>query len=104
MAEWVTVATVDAIPDEDEGLSVKVDGKEVGIFHVNGELYAIDDVCPHAYALLSEGFVDGQVVECCLHGAEFDIPTGKVLKEPAESDVRTYQVRVDGENIQILDD
>lgn len=103
MAEWVTVATVDEIPDEDEGLSVQVAGKEVGVFYVAGELYAIEDVCPHAYALLSQGFVDGQTVECCLHGAMFDIPTGKLLKEPGERDLRTYRVRQEGENIQVLD-
>lgn len=103
MAEWVTVGTVDQLSD-DEGLGVKVGGKEVGVFRVNGKLYAIDDVCPHAYALLSQGFVDGQTVECCLHGAVFDIPTGKVLKEPAETGVRTWQVRQEGNDIQVLDD
>lgn len=103
MSEWITVGTIDQI-DDDEGLSVEVGGKEVGIFRVGGTLYAIEDVCPHAYALLSQGFVDGQTVECCLHGAVFDIPTGKCLKEPAERDVRTYQVRQVDEEIQVLDD
>lgn len=103
MSEWVTVGTVDQVAS-DEGLAVEVGGKEVGVFKVEGTLYAIEDVCPHAYALLSQGFVDGQTVECCLHGAVFDIPTGKCLKEPGGRDLRIYQIRQDGQDIQILDD
>jgi 3-phenylpropionate/trans-cinnamate dioxygenase ferredoxin subunit len=103
MSEWVTVGTVDQVAD-DEGLAVEVGGKEVGVFKVENSLYAIEDVCPHAYALLSQGFVDGQTVECCLHGAIFDIPTGKCLKEPGGRDLRIYQIRQVDQDIQILDD
>ena len=101
MSEWITVGTVDEL-DDDEGLGVEVGGKEVGVFEVEGELYAIEDVCPHAYALLSQGFVDGRTVECCLHGAVFDIPTGEMLKEPGGRDLKTYQVRRTGDDIQVL--
>jgi 3-phenylpropionate/trans-cinnamate dioxygenase ferredoxin subunit len=103
MSTWVTVGTVDQVTD-DEGLAVEVGGKEVGVFKVENSLYAIEDVCPHAYALLSQGFVDGQTVECCLHGAIFDIPTGKCLKEPGGRDLRVYQIRQVDQEIQILDD
>ena len=103
MAEWVTVGTADQV-SEDEPLGAKVGDKHVGVFRVDGKLYAIDDICPHAYALLSQGFVDGQTVECCLHGAVFDLPTGKVLKEPADRGVRTWQVREAGGEIQVLDE
>lgn len=103
MGNWITVGSAEAVT-EDEPLSAKIGAQEVGIFRVEGELYAIEDVCPHAYALLSEGFVEGQTVECCLHGAIFDIPTGKCLKEPAERDVRTYQVRQQGADIQVFDE
>ncbi|QEE24046.1 MAG: non-heme iron oxygenase ferredoxin subunit [Rhodanobacter sp.] len=103
MSTWVTVGTVDQVAD-DEGLAVDVGGKEVGVFKVENTLYAIEDVCPHAYALLSQGFVDGQTVECCLHGAIFDIPTGKCLKEPGGRDLRVYQIRQVDQEIQILDD
>ena len=103
MAEWQTVGTADQV-SEDEPLGVKIGEQYVGIFRVDGTLYAIDDICPHAFALLSQGFVDGQTVECCLHGAVFDLPTGKVLKEPAETGVRTFEVREVGQDIQVLVD
>lgn len=103
MSAWVTAGSADDLV-EDEGLSATVAGKPIGVFRVDNKLYAIEDVCPHAYALLSQGFVDGRTVECCLHGAIFDIPTGKCLKEPGGRDVLTYQVRQDGQDIQILDE
>ena len=64
-------------------------------------LYALENVCPHAYALLTQGFVDGDTVECPLHEAVFHIPTGKCLKEPGGRDLKTYSVRLAGEEIQI---
>ena len=62
---------------------------------------ALENVCPHAYALLTQGFVDGDTVECPLHEAVFHIPTGKCLKEPGGRDLKMYSVRLAGEEIQI---
>ena len=101
MADWTSVGTNDQLGD-DEPLSVKVGEKEIGIYRVNGELYAIEDVCPHAYALLSQGFVDGETIECPLHEAIFHIPTGKCLKEPGGRDLCAYKVRLAGQDIQVL--
>jgi 3-phenylpropionate/trans-cinnamate dioxygenase ferredoxin subunit len=58
-------------------------------------------VCPHAFALLSQGFVEGDKVECSLHEAVFHIPTGKCLKAPADRDLTTYRVRVEGSDLLI---
>jgi nitrite reductase/ring-hydroxylating ferredoxin subunit len=57
-------------------------------------VYATHDVCTHAYALLSEGYIEGDVVECPLHGALFEIRSGKCLAV-GTSDVATYPVRVE---------
>jgi nitrite reductase/ring-hydroxylating ferredoxin subunit len=62
--------------------------------NVDGRIYAISDICSHAMAYLSEGFLDGAVVECPLHGAQFDVPTGKTLSPPADKDIKTYEVTV----------
>jgi nitrite reductase/ring-hydroxylating ferredoxin subunit len=62
--------------------------------NVDGRLYATSDVCSHAFAYLSEGFLDGAVVECPLHGAQFDVTKGKVLSAPADRDIKTYKVTV----------
>lgn len=98
--EWHDVSEFGDVAD-DEPLAVKIDGHEVGVFLVGGTLYAIEDVCPHAYALLSQGFVEGGEVECSLHGATFHIPTGKCLKEPADRDLATYAVKVESNRILV---
>lgn len=101
MAEtWHHVASIDQI-DPDQPLSVKVGDQTIGIFKLNDTLYAIEDICPHAYALLSQGFIEGDQVECPLHEAAFHISTGKCLKAPADRDVKTYPVRVEGDQVQI---
>jgi len=90
--EWQAVGSASQVA-EDEPLGVAVGDKRIGIFRIDGALYAIDDVCPHAFALLSQGFVEGEEVECPLHEALFHVPTGKCLREPAEDDVATYEVK-----------
>lgn len=101
MGQWHTVGSVDDV-DEDQPMAATVDDTKIGVFKVAGELYAMEDVCPHAFALLSQGFVDGDTVECPLHEAVFHIPTGKCLKEPGGRDLCTYKVRLAGHEIQVL--
>jgi nitrite reductase/ring-hydroxylating ferredoxin subunit len=92
--EWHDVAEPDQVA-EDFPLSAKVEGKDVGVFLVNGQYYALEDVCPHAYALLSQGFVEGDEVECPLHGARFHVPTGRCTKEPGGRDLKVYPVKIE---------
>ncbi|GJH14275.1 Rieske (2Fe-2S) domain-containing protein [Caballeronia temeraria] len=98
--QWQSVGRIDQIA-EDAPIEFKGRGVEVGVFKVGESLYAIENVCPHAYALLTQGFVDGDTVECPLHEAVFHIPTGKCLKEPGGRDLKMYAVRLAGEEIQI---
>ena len=69
--------------------SGNVEGKEIGVYLLDGNYYALEDVCPHAYALLSQGFVDDGKVECPLHEALFDVRTGQCLREPGGRDLQT---------------
>ena len=92
---WHEVATTDAVTD-DQPLGVKAGGKEIGLFRVDGKVYAIEDVCPHAYALLSSGFVDGDTIECPLHQGRFHIATGKAVAAPCTEDIRAYAVKIEG--------
>ncbi len=80
---------------------VIVDGKQVGLFHVRGTIYAIGNICTHAYAELHDGYVDDDdcTVDCPLHGARFDLKTGAHLTLPAMADVARYQVTVDATHI-----
>jgi len=73
---------------------IMIDGHEIALFNVEGEIFATDNICSHAYASLADGFVTGDVVECPLHEACFNIRTGKVLSAPATVDIRTYPVQI----------
>jgi len=97
---WQRVAYVaDVHPDR--GLSVNVAGKELAVYRVGDDVYALEDVCPHAYALLSDGFVEGDTVECPLHQAIFHIPSGKCMAAPADSDLATFPVKIEGEDVLV---
>ncbi|RLT30851.1 MAG: non-heme iron oxygenase ferredoxin subunit [Chloroflexi bacterium] len=78
-----------------------VDGKQVGLFNIRGTVYAIGNICTHAYAELHDGYVDDDdcTVDCPLHGARFDLKTGAHLTLPAVADVARYQVTVDATHI-----
>lgn len=78
-----------------------VDGHRVALFHLKGEFYAIDDICTHEEASLSDGAIDGDTVECPWHGALFNIKTGAALTMPAVTPVRTYAVKVEGDQVLV---
>jgi len=101
--EWVTVAvTIDL--SAGSACTVSVHGRDIAIYNVDGQYYATDDVCTHAYARLSLGFLEGHEIECPLHFGRFDIRTGKGLCAPIESELRTYKLRTEGDKIQLLVD
>lgn len=97
---WIDVCDVEQV-QEAFPFSGTVEGKEIGVYLVEGEYYALEDVCPHAYALLSQGFVEDGKVECPLHEAIFDIRTGQCLHGPGERNLNRYPVRVFEKQIQI---
>lgn len=69
-------------------------GIEVAVYYVDGEYWAIEDVCTHDYGPLAEGELEGCQVICPRHGARFDIRTGAALTLPAYRPVETYPARV----------
>jgi nitrite reductase/ring-hydroxylating ferredoxin subunit len=82
---------------EGEPLGFTVDELRIGLYKIDDEIFATDDVCPHAFALLSTGFIEGHVVECPLHGAMFDVRNGE-CRAGDYDDIRVFQVEVrDGE-------
>jgi nitrite reductase/ring-hydroxylating ferredoxin subunit len=92
--EWIRVAHVDDV-EPGTGLRVEVGDEPIAIWNVDGEFYATSDTCTHEEASLSEGDLWGEVVECPLHGAQFDVRTGEVLGLPAVVPVATYAVKVE---------
>jgi 3-phenylpropionate/trans-cinnamate dioxygenase ferredoxin component len=92
---FVAVGRMDDI-QEGTALYVEINDVPVAVFNCDGHFYAIDDTCSHEEASLSEGELVGPcTVECPLHGAQFDLRTGKALCLPATLPVHTYEVRVE---------
>ena len=78
-------------------------GEDIAVFKVNDKFYALNNICSHAQASLSEGEVYDCKVECPLHGAEFDLESGKALTLPATKPIKTYIVEIVESNLVIKD-
>ena len=101
MSDFVTVARVGEIPPG-EGRSYPVDGRIVGVFHIDGAYFAINDACPHMGASLASGYVENGAVICPWHAWRFSIKDGRWLDNPTSKlKVETYAVRVEGNEIQV---
>jgi 3-phenylpropionate/trans-cinnamate dioxygenase ferredoxin component len=100
MTDFVSVARTDEL-DPGDRLIVEIGRRWVAVFNIDGQFYAIEDVCPHDGGPLAEGELNGCVITCPRHGAEFDVRTGKVLKAPALVDVPSYEIRIQDDEIQV---
>ena len=97
---FVTVADASEVPPGSIK-QVDVGDAEIALYNVGGQLYATTNVCTHDEAYLSDGELFGHVVECPLHGARFDVRTGKALSLPAVYPVKTFEVRVVDGQLQV---
>jgi 3-phenylpropionate/trans-cinnamate dioxygenase ferredoxin subunit len=101
MADFVKVAKVSEIPAGTSKL-VEIDTVRIALFNLDGEFYAIEDVCTHDGGPLVEGtIVNGHEVQCPRHGARFDIRTGAALSMPAFEPTPSYEVRVEGDDVWV---
>jgi len=100
MPEFVKVAEVGEIGPGERKL-FDLDGEPAALFNVEGEYYAIADVCTHDDGPVAEGALDGFEIECPRHGARFDIRDGAVLSFPAIVPIPTYQVKIEGKDILV---
>jgi 3-phenylpropionate/trans-cinnamate dioxygenase ferredoxin component len=78
---------------------VEVDGVGVLLCNVDGDIYAVEDVCTHDGGPLDQGQLEGCRIMCPRHGAIFDVATGAALTLPAVVPLPTYDVRVEGDEI-----
>lgn len=97
---WITVAQTE---DLKPGAStcVEINEREVGLFNVDGQIYAVDDLCTHSGGPLSEGDVEDGCVTCPWHAARFNLKTGEAMEGPTNGDLQTYEVRIEDTAIQI---
>ena len=100
MAGFIKVATTSDLAPGEKKL-VEYQGTLVGLFNLDGEFYAIHDICTHDGGPLVEGELDGDVIICPRHGARFDVRTGAVRALPAYKPAPTYQVKIEGDDILI---
>jgi len=100
MSRFVKVARLSEIPAE-TARCIEVEGRRIGLFNLGGVILAVDDTCPHAEASLSEGTISGNEVVCPLHYASFNLETGACTGPPADEDLATYPVRIEGDEIEI---
>ena len=78
------------------GTALKVESEDLAlaVFNLDGEFFVTDDLCTHGPGSLSEGYIDGDVVECNFHNGQFNIRTGKVVSPPCMVPVKTYPATV----------
>ena len=100
MADFVRVAGVSDVP-AGEMLIVQVDGDDVVLANVDGEIYAFGGECTHRSGPLGEGVLEGDEVECPFHQGRFNVKTGEAIEEPPTEAVQTFQVQVEGDDIKV---
>jgi 3-phenylpropionate/trans-cinnamate dioxygenase ferredoxin component len=100
MPSFVEVAKKSQIP-ENGAIGVEVQGKRLALVNLGGDIYALDDDCPHEGGPLSEGQIVGEEIECPWHTSHFDIKTGRVTVDPATKDIATYKVRLVGDAVEV---
>src|SRR5438876_11170912 len=86
-----------------EGTAIRVEtaGLTLAVFHIEGSFYVTDDACTHGPGSLSEGFIDGDVVECNFHNGQFNIKTGEVVAAPCMVPVKIYKTIVENDRVFI---
>ena len=93
--EWVRIADDSDIADG-EPFASECHGEAIALYRYEGTIYAIGDLCTHEQVRLSDGWFDGDRIECPLHQSCFEIRTGKVIEGgPAYLDVPAYAVKVE---------
>ena len=102
MSDWVDVAKLEEFPPGERRI-VDVDDVQIAVFNLDGEYYAIEDVCTHDYAPLAEAKLEGGEIVCPRHGARFCIKTGAVTAPPAYEPIPTFPVRIHEGRIQVRD-
>jgi len=96
---WIDAIARDAVPEGDV-VGFVVSGRDIAFYEVDGEVFATDNLCTHGAARLSDGFLEGNEIECPLHQGRYDVCTGKAMCAPLTEDIKTYPVKI--ENMRVM--
>jgi nitrite reductase/ring-hydroxylating ferredoxin subunit len=100
VAGWHRAARLGALRDG-QVHAVTIDDVAIALYRAGDAVHAVSDICTHEYVRLSEGTLDGTVIECPVHGARFDVVTGRCLARPATEDLATYAVRIEDGDVLV---
>jgi nitrite reductase/ring-hydroxylating ferredoxin subunit len=103
MASEQTRIRLCATGDLAPGGTLRVESGDLvlAVYNVDGEFYVTDDACTHGPGSLSEGYLDGHIIECDFHNGAFDVRTGEVVAPPCMIPIKTYKVVVEGDDVVI---
>lgn len=101
MPRFVKVGTMADFENLTAGKLAQFGEQSIAIFKMGGSLYAIENTCPHAGGPLAEGPLEGEVVTCPWHGSRFNVKTGAVLGPPATRGVKSFPVRMTGNDVEV---
>ena len=102
MTDWIDVCAENALADS-ENIIIDVDGTDVAIFKIDGQFYAIEDVCSHDGAEIASGELDGDEIICPRHGARFCVKTGVVKCAPAYENIDTFPIQIEKGRVLVKD-
>jgi nitrite reductase/ring-hydroxylating ferredoxin subunit len=97
---WHTAAQMGEI-DEQTPHAVTIETHLIALFRRGDQVYATSNVCTHEHVLLSDGYLDGDCIECPLHQGSFNIVTGEAVSPPVVVDIKTYPVKIEGDSVLV---
>ena len=95
---WHYAAKAGEVEDDVPSLVV-VGDRQIALCRIGEDFYAVDNICTHEYACFTDGFIEGDEIECPLHQARFDIRSGAPKSPPATEALQTYPVKREGDDL-----
>lgn len=84
-----------------QGKSFKIGTLDLAVYHTEEGFFATHDICSHEHEHLAEGWLEGHMVECPRHGAQFDLKTGEALSLPATEPIDVFKVLLEGDDVKV---
>jgi nitrite reductase/ring-hydroxylating ferredoxin subunit len=100
-SEWIRITSVTELREAGGLLGRSIRGIPLAIYEVSGVCFATLDRCTHGEGRLSDGYLEGFLIECPIHQGLFDVRTGEATRPPCVEPVRTFEVRREGEDLLV---